>query len=171
LAVGEASPRKDIALMVTVIVEVPDGVTTGGVARGVGATERHFPSRNRAWITEQRKISAGAPLHAKRPARNARSNIHRFIIAFSKTERAPEAGAREFQPQERSVSESSAAARPLPLVVTVTCNDAGTPFAIDTLAGTWHVAPRGAPLHVSDTLRCSPAQASIAIDIARVVRR
>ncbi len=39
-----------------------------------------------------------------------------------------------------------------PLVNTVTVNGAGRPFAIDTLAGTWHVAPSGAPLHASETL-------------------
>ncbi len=40
----------------------------------------------------------------------------------------------------------------LPLVVTVTVNGAGTPFAIDTPAGTWHVAPSGAPLQARDTV-------------------
>ncbi len=40
----------------------------------------------------------------------------------------------------------------LPLVVTVTVNGAGIPFAIDTLAGTWHIAPSGAPLHASETV-------------------
>ncbi len=40
----------------------------------------------------------------------------------------------------------------LPLVVTVTVNGAGLPFASDTLAGTWHAAPSGAPPHASDTV-------------------
>src|SRR5882762_2110689 len=31
-------PEEDMTFMVTVIVEVPDGVMTGGVARGAGAT-------------------------------------------------------------------------------------------------------------------------------------
>ena len=39
-----------------------------------------------------------------------------------------------------------------PFVETVTVNGAGTPFEIVTLAGTWHTALRGAPLHVNETV-------------------
>ena len=39
-----------------------------------------------------------------------------------------------------------------PLVDTVTVKDAGTPLAIETVAGTWHAAPSGAPLQANDTV-------------------
>jgi hypothetical protein len=43
-----------------------------------------------------------------------------------------------------------------PLVDTEAVNGEGTPFAKLTLAGTWHVAPVGAPLHTRATLPLYP---------------
>jgi len=42
-----------------------------------------------------------------------------------------------------------------PLVVTVAVNVA-VPPASETLAGTWHTAPRGAPLQLSPTMPAKP---------------
>ena len=39
-----------------------------------------------------------------------------------------------------------------PLVDTVTVNGAGAALVIDTLAGTWHAAPSGAPLQANVTV-------------------
>ena len=40
----------------------------------------------------------------------------------------------------------------LPLVDTVTVKGVGTPPAIETVEGTWHAAPSGAPLQANDTV-------------------
>ena len=44
-----------------------------------------------------------------------------------------------------------------PAVETDTVNGAGAPFAMVTEEGTWHVALRGAPLQVSETVPLKPA--------------
>lgn len=40
----------------------------------------------------------------------------------------------------------------LPVVLKDTVNTAGLPFVTGTVAGIWHVAACGAPLHASDTV-------------------
>jgi hypothetical protein len=39
-----------------------------------------------------------------------------------------------------------------PLVDMVTVNAAATPLTIETVTGTWHAAPGGAPLRANDTV-------------------
>src|SRR5437879_13876897 len=91
-------------------------------------------------------------LHAKRLAPTAPSKIQRFLAmntrsranARSGSKRIPEGGTRR-----RGIEGGSMA---LPLVDTVTVNGAGAPFVIDTVAGTWQVALRGAPVQASATV-------------------
>jgi hypothetical protein len=117
------------------IVEVPEGVTTGGGARLALLLVLAVP-QPAARITEQRKTAVTAPLHDKRLARRSLSNVQRFLAAFTKTrasarsrsKRIPAGGAK------RLGGEGSTMA--LPLVDTVTVNGAAAPFETETVGGT-----------------------------------
>ncbi len=97
-------------------------------------------------------MAARPPLRAKRLARKALSSIERLLPIISRSRanarrgsaRIPDGGTKRL-----GIEGGSAAP---PLVDTVTVNGAGAPFAIDTLAGTWHVASSGAPVQASDTV-------------------
>src|SRR5260370_18312732 len=68
----------DIALMVMMIVEVPGGVTMGG---GVVVT-LPLPQPT-AFIAAHKKNAAKRPLHAQRPAWDARANFQVFTEVAS----------------------------------------------------------------------------------------
>src|SRR5258708_366712 len=146
-------PEGDIADGVIVIVEVPEGVTmAGGVTGGGGVTAELPLPQPAAYNTEHRKIAVRALLLAKRLPLAASSNIQRFFLANTKTRAiARRINTRISSPGTKGpgIEGGSTAA---PLVDTVTVNSAGAPLAIATVAGTWHVAPSGAPEQASDTV-------------------
>src|SRR5258708_4055904 len=145
-------PNEDIAPSVMVMVEVPEGVVMDGEVTGGGVTAEFPLPQPTANNTEHRKAAVRALLHAKRLALRAQSNIRRFRAVITRIKanarsgriRIPAGGAKSL-----GIKGSSAAP---PLVDTVTVNGTGVPLTIATVAGTWHVAPRGAPLQANDTV-------------------
>ena len=92
------------------------------------------------------------PLNAKRLAQAAFSNALRVAMIISKAVASTRQGSKGNLPKGLSRTGSEGSNMAPPLVETVTVNEEGAPFATGTLAGTWHVAPSGAPLHVNETL-------------------
>ena len=141
-----------MALMVTMIVEVPEGVTMdGGVTGGGGVTSELPLPQPAAYNTEHKKIAVRAPLRPKRLPLASSSNIQRFPAMINRRRAHAKAGSTRMRAvglKRHGVDGGSIAA---PLVDTVTVKSAGAPLAIATVAGTWHVAPSGAPLQASDT--------------------
>lgn len=144
-------PVRDVALMVIVIVEVPEGVMMGGgVVTTLGDGVVMLLPQPVAPITKQSRIAARAPLHAKRRVRVAPSSVQRFLVMITKSRttarsgrtRIPAGGAKRL-----GVKCGSAAP---PLVDTATVNGAGVPFASVTVAGAWQTAASGAPLQAND---------------------
>jgi hypothetical protein len=140
-------PEEDIALSVIVMVEVPEGVMTGG-----GVRKALPPPQPATPRTTLKTAVARTAQSLKRLGPAALCNLLRFFKAIQRTSasankgntRSPGVGLR------RGGAEGGKMAAPL--VVTVTVNGAAAPFEIDTLAGTWQLAPRGAPLHASEML-------------------
>jgi hypothetical protein len=140
-------PVEDMALGVTIIVEVPEGVTIGG-----GTTEALPPPQPARPQAAQKTAIARivASLKCQEPpafckVRRVLDERRRTSVSANKGQtRRPGIGLM------RSGADNGALAAPL--VVTVTVNGTTAPFEIDTLAGTWQAAPRGAPLHVRDTV-------------------
>lgn len=86
-------PVRDVALMVMVIVEVPEGVMMGGgVVTTLGDGVVMLLPQPVAPITKQSKIAARAPLHAKRGARVAPSSVQRFLVMISKSRTTARSG-------------------------------------------------------------------------------
>lgn len=149
-------PVDDTADGVTVIVNVPCGVTTGGGVCATGLETLPAPPQP-------------APLKTSRQAQHANRADNR----------------RELEPRSRSVLAAAMSTRnnmttmagmgrkrqsgssdggvismgsiPAPVVLTATVKAVGLPFDTGTLAGTEHVAAVGAPLHASATLPEKPA--------------
>jgi len=145
-------PDKDVADVVSVIVEVPDGVTMDAGGEGDGVTVGLALPQPAAQNTAHRRIPAKAPQCAQRLARGALSDIQQFLAAFIKTRAtASRSSTRIPTGRTKRLGIEGGSMAP-PLVDTVTVNGVGTPLAIETVAGTWHAAPSGAPLQESDTV-------------------
>lgn len=149
-------PVEDVALSETVMVEVPEGVMTGG---GVVTAALPPPQPTRA--SGIKKIAAErTPQRARELLRVARWKARRFLLKSVKEESrsrkskiATGRGTREMGGTRNGPVGGNWAG---PLVVTVTLNIAA-PLASETLAGTWQTAARGAPLQLSETVPVNPA--------------
>src|SRR5256885_6289423 len=103
------------------------------------------------------RIPAKALEYAKRLARSALSNIEHFLATFIKTRAsASRSSMRNPSGRTKRCGIEGGNMAP-PLVDTVTVKGAGAPLAIETVGGTWHAAPSGAPLQASDTVPLYPA--------------
>ena len=146
-------PVEDVALREIVMVEVPAGVTIGG-----GVIEALPPPQPARANVIQRIVVERAPQRARRFLRVvwwiARTFL--WIKAYMRKSRASKVGAgrgtREMGGMRSGADGGNWAG---PLVVTVAVNVAEPP-ASETLAGTWHTAPRGAPLQLSPTMPAKP---------------
>lgn len=148
-------PVEDVALREIVMVEVPEGVTTGG-----GGVTAALPPPQPVRINEMQKIGAArTPQSAKRFLRTTGRSTSAFLLENANTKKrsASKIGAGKGTRKTggmRSGANGGSSAEPL--VVTVTVKVAG-PLASETLAGTWQTAPRGAPLQLRETVPVKPA--------------
>ena len=148
-------PDEDVAESEIVIVEVPEGVTTGG---GGVVTAALPPPQPETANVMQRMVAERTPRRTRRFLRaaswNARRSLPRIV---NKKNRASTIGANKGTcgaGGRRSGADGGNWAEPL--VVTATVKVAA-PLASETLAGTWQTAPRGAPLQLSETAPVKPA--------------
>jgi len=142
---------RDMADIVMVIVEVPEGVIMGCGAVATVLLLPILPPQPAASIREKSSIAVRALFHARRPMRRP-SNIQRFLATIARIRANAKSGRTRIPfggEKSLGIEGGSAAA---PLVETVTVKGAGVPLAIATLAGAWHTAPSGAPLQTSDTV-------------------
>jgi hypothetical protein len=142
-------PVEDMALGVTVIVEVPDGVTIGG---GGGTTEALPPPQPATPQATQKTALARTVASLKRLEPPAFCKVRKVLEASRRSSASAKKGnrCRPGVGLRRNGAKGGEMAEPL--VVTVTVKGAGAPPEIETLAGSWQAAPRGAPLHVSVTV-------------------
>jgi len=145
-------PVEDMALGVTVIVEVPEGVMTGGGIRLMPPPPQ--PAMPRA---EHKTPVVRIMRSLKRLGRVESWNSWPSLKAIQRTSVRANEGHTGSPGLGLMRSGAEGGKMAEPLVVTVTVNGAATPFEIDTLAGSWQAAPKGAPLHVSDTVPLYPA--------------
>jgi len=134
------------------IVEVPDGVTTDCGGEGDGVTVELALPQPAAQNTEHKRIPTKALQYAKRLARRTRSNIERFLATFIKTRASASRSSMRIPTGRTKRSGIEGGEMAPPLVDMVTVNGAATPLTIETVAGTWHAAPSGAPLQANDTV-------------------
>jgi len=153
-------PVEDVAVSEIVMVEVPEGVTTGG-----GGVTAALPPPQPAKANGRQKIAAERTAQRTRRLLRAGSwSARRFLprTVNKKKSRASTigvgrgtCGTREMGGMRSGADGGNWAG---PLVVTLTVNVAG-PLASETPAGTWQRAPRGAPLQVNQTVPVKPAPA------------
>jgi hypothetical protein len=133
-------PDEDVAARVIVMVEVPEGVTTGGGAERGGMAALLLPPPQPAALTNaQKRAALRTPQDAKRflpeadsNGRNAKKEIRRSS-ANATSGRSGRSGTLELG-SKRTGCEGGK--MPEPLVVTVTFNGVGAPLARDRVAGT-----------------------------------
>jgi hypothetical protein len=138
---------EDMALGVTVIVEVPEGVKMGG-----GTMEAVPPPQPATAQDTQKTALAKIVVSLKRLGSSACCKVRRVLEASKRRSASANKGNRRRTGVSLKRSGVYGGEMAEPLVVTVTVNGAGAPPEIETLAGTWQAAPRGAPLQVSDTV-------------------
>jgi hypothetical protein len=135
---------------VITIVNVPDGVTSGGGASvGLVLTVLAALPQPPAKIAEKKRTVVTVLVHARCLSLNAPANIRRCLLATTKakTKASSKSTGTPTGGTKRHGIEGGRIAGPL--VETETVNGEGAPLVIETLAGTWHVAFSGAPLQVS----------------------
>lgn len=140
-------PVEDMALGVTVIMEVPEGVMMGG-----GTVEAVPPPQPATPQVTQKTALARTVASLKRLGPPACCEVRRVLEASTRISASTNKGNRRRTGVGLKRSGAYGGEMAEPLVVTVTVNGTTAPFEIDTLAGTWQAAPRGAPLHVRDTV-------------------
>src|SRR5260370_22634963 len=150
----KACPVEDIGMGVSVIVEVPDGVTTcgggGGGATAVVLAPAPQPTEPNA---AKSKAAARALPIARRFPSMAFSASRTLLNARRATHANTTSNGHSRNPgmcRKRIRGRLNHAA--LPRVFTITVNGAGIPAVMVTLAGAMHAAPRGAPPHVNATV-------------------
>ena len=147
-------PVEEVALSEIVMVEVPEGVTTGG---GVVVLPPPQPARNNGM--KKMATAERAPQSVRRLLRTAGGNARSFLLKRENNrERSASkigvgTGTRETGGMLSGAEGGNWAG---PLVVTVTLKGAGLPFVTATLEGAWQTAPRGAPLQVSPIVPVKP---------------
>ncbi len=140
----------------SMIVEVPDGVTTcgGGGGGGGGATAAVLaPAPQPAEPNEAHSKAAAraVPIASRFPSMTFSAS--QTLLNASRTTHANASNDHRCNPemgQKRIRGGATKAA--LPLVFTLTVNGAGNPAMMVTLAGAMHTAPRGAPPQVNATV-------------------
>jgi hypothetical protein len=140
-------PVEDMALGVTIIVEVPEGVMMGG-----GTIEAVPPPQPAMPQATQKTALARTVASLKRLGPRAFCKVRRVLEASTRSSASTNKGNTRSPGMGPKRSREKGGALAAPLVVIVTVKGAGAPLEIETLAGTWQAAPRGAPVHVSDTV-------------------
>ena len=140
-------PVEDMALGVTVIVEVPEGVKMGG-----GTTEAVPPPQPATAQAREKTTLARTVASLKRLGPPALCKVRRVLEVSKRSSASARKGNRRKPGVGLKRSGAYGGALADPLVVTVTVNGTTAPPEIETLAGTWQAAPRGASLQVSDTV-------------------
>ena len=143
-------PDADIAVSVTVIAEVPDGVTRG--AGTTAAAPELPPPQPASGTSMQSAITVRTVVCVQQLVIVGPGDALRMLAKKSKTS-AVSATPKTRRPvlgvNRKGICGGILAA---PLVVTITANGTAAPLVTERVEGTWHAAPTGAPLQAREML-------------------